>query len=117
MDGLMMDYPLTLQHFLERAGRLFPKKEIVTRTPSGTHRYHYQDYYRRTQRLARVLDNLGVKPGDRVIIQAWEVWPGALDQPHVASLVDCVAEKCLVAVRRYGSDLAVPYGSKDSVMG
>ena len=31
MNGLMMDYPLTLQHFLERAARLFPNKEIVTR--------------------------------------------------------------------------------------
>ena len=32
MNGLMMDYPLTLHHFLERAGRLFPNKEIVSRT-------------------------------------------------------------------------------------
>jgi fatty-acyl-CoA synthase len=39
MDGLMMDYPLTLQHFLERAGRLFPNQEIATRTALGMHRY------------------------------------------------------------------------------
>lgn len=74
MDGLMMDYPLTLQHFLERAGRLFPNKEIVTRTSSGMHRYHYNGYYRRTHRLARVLEKLGVKPGDRVATLAWNTF-------------------------------------------
>ena len=71
MNGLMMDYPLTLQHFLERAGRLFPNKEIVTRTPAGMHRYHYHDYYRRTHRLAHVLAQLGVKPGERVGTLCW----------------------------------------------
>ena len=29
MQGLMMTTPLTLPHVLERAARLFPKKEIV----------------------------------------------------------------------------------------
>ena len=35
MQGLMMDYPLTLQHFYSRAVRLFPRKEIVTQTDSA----------------------------------------------------------------------------------
>ena len=30
MEGLMMDYPLTLKHAYDRAVRLFGKKEIVT---------------------------------------------------------------------------------------
>ena len=71
MNGLMMDYPLTLQHFLERAGRLFPEKEIVTRTAAGAHRYRYRDYYARTHRLAHVLRSLGVQPGDRVGTLCW----------------------------------------------
>ena len=71
MQGLMMDYPLTLHHLLERAGRLFPKKEIATRTPAGMHRYSYGDYYLRTHRLARALERLGVEPGDRVGTLAW----------------------------------------------
>jgi fatty-acyl-CoA synthase len=71
VNGLMMDYPLTLQHFIERAGRLYPDKEIVTRLPGGMHRYHYGDFYRRTHRLAKVLQNLGVKPGERVGTLAW----------------------------------------------
>ena len=71
MNGLMMDYPLTLQHFLERAGRLFPDQEIVTRTAGGMHRYRYRDYYARTHRLAHALQQLGVRPGDRVGTLCW----------------------------------------------
>ena len=67
----MMDFPLTLPHFLERAGKLFPNKEIVTRMSAGTHRYRYGDYYRRTHKLARVLERLGVQPGERVGTLAW----------------------------------------------
>ena len=62
MNGLMMDYPLTLQHFLERAGRLFPDKEIVTRIAGGTHRYPYRDYYSRTHRLAHALKEIEDDP-------------------------------------------------------
>ena len=38
MQGLMMDYPLTLQHAFDRAVRIFHRKEIVTRTDTGLHR-------------------------------------------------------------------------------
>ncbi|MFQ5340214.1 MAG: long-chain fatty acid--CoA ligase [Anaerolineae bacterium] len=71
MKGLMMDYPLTLTHFLERANRLYPHKEIVTKTPSGMHRYTYADFYERVQRLANGLKQLGVRRGDRVATFAW----------------------------------------------
>ncbi len=74
MNGLMMDYPLTLRHFLERAGRLFPNKEIVSRTTSGEHRYRYADYYRRTHRLAHALRQLGIQPGDRVATLCWNTY-------------------------------------------
>ena len=33
-QGLMMDTPLTLTPILERAARLFPKKEIASRRPT-----------------------------------------------------------------------------------
>ncbi len=71
MDGLMMDYPLTLRHMLWRAERLFDKKEIVTRREEGEHRYTYTDLARRVGQLANVLTRLGVKPGDRVATLAW----------------------------------------------
>ena len=67
----MMDYPLTLRHFLERAGKLHVNKEIVTRTAAGAHRYRYRDYYRRTHRLAHALERLGVQAGDRVGTLSW----------------------------------------------
>ena len=33
MDGLMMEYPLTLFHLIERAKQIFPNVEIVSRLP------------------------------------------------------------------------------------
>lgn len=74
MRGLMMDYPLTLTHFLERARCLFPRKEVVTRTAVGLHRYTYLDVYRRVCRLANALGSLGVQPGDRVGTFAWNTY-------------------------------------------
>jgi len=74
VNGLMMDYPLTLLHFLERAGRLFPDQEIVTRTAGGMHRYRYRDYYARTHRLAHALQGLGVQVGDRVGTLCWNTF-------------------------------------------
>ena len=71
MRGLMMDYPLTLTLLLERARRLFPKKEVITRTAGGVHRYTYADLYRRACRLANALRALGVQRGDRVGSFAW----------------------------------------------
>ena len=71
MRGLMMDYPLTLTHFLERARRLFPHKPIVTRAATGLQRYTYADLYRRTCRLGNALRTLGVRRGERVASFAW----------------------------------------------
>jgi fatty-acyl-CoA synthase len=67
----MQDYPLTLQHVLWRAQRLFEKKEIVSKREDGLHRYSYSDMSRRAARLAGALQRLGVEPGDRVATLAW----------------------------------------------
>jgi fatty-acyl-CoA synthase len=74
MRGSMMDYPLTINLLLERARRLFPSKEVVTRTAAGLHRYTYGDLYRRVCRLANVLATLGVRQGDRVGSFAWNTY-------------------------------------------
>lgn len=66
-----MPYPLTVTTMLRRSRELFGKKEIVTRDPSGIHRYTYADFYRRTARLAHALEKLGVGRGDRVATFAW----------------------------------------------
>src|SRR3979411_1606003 len=67
----MMDYPLTLQHMLWRAQRLFAKKEIVTRREEGLHRHSYSDLSGRVAPRAHLPRRLGVKPGDRVATLAW----------------------------------------------
>ncbi len=66
-----MRYPLTLPAMLERAERVFPRKEIVSRTASGIFRYTYRDYGDRVRRLASALAALGVRRGDRVATLAW----------------------------------------------
>lgn len=71
MKGLMMDFPLTLPHLFERSRRLFPRKEIVSRTPTGLHRYTYAEFGERVHRLAHALAALGVREGDRVATLAW----------------------------------------------
>jgi fatty-acyl-CoA synthase len=72
MNGLMMDYPLTLSAIFRRAEALFGRREIVTRQPDKSlHRYGYCEFADRTRRLARSLRDLGVRPGDRVATLAW----------------------------------------------
>ena len=71
MQGQMMDYQLTLTPLLERARRLFPKKEIVTKAGPGLERFTYEQMTERVGRLANALEKLGVKPGDRVATFAW----------------------------------------------
>jgi fatty-acyl-CoA synthase len=68
----MMRSPLTLTPLFERAGRLFPRVEIVSQRPdNSTHRYTYGDWYRRVLALAAALQALGVRPGDRVATLMW----------------------------------------------
>ena len=62
MQGTMMNYPLTLAHILERAGRIFPEQEIVSRLPDHSlHRCTYADIYRRARRLAEALQKAGLE--------------------------------------------------------
>src|SRR6266705_1865033 len=74
MQGLMMDYPLTLQHFFNRATRIFPRKEIVTQADSGGHRYTYGEWGKRTMQLAHALRKAGIVEGDRVATFAWNTY-------------------------------------------
>ncbi len=72
MNGLMMDFPLTLVHLFERVGRYFPRTELVTRRPDKSiHRSSYGEFHQRVQKLANALQRLGVKPGDRVATLGW----------------------------------------------
>ena len=74
MQGLMMDFPLTLQHAYNRAVRLFPKKEIVTQTDNGLHRYTYREWGKRTAQLANAMKAAGVVSGDRIATFGWNTY-------------------------------------------
>ena len=72
MQGTMMSYPLTLTHILERAGKLFPEQEIVSRLPDHSlHRCTYAEVYRRARSLAEGLQKAGLRRGDRVATLMW----------------------------------------------
>jgi fatty-acyl-CoA synthase len=72
MNGLMMDFPLTLSAIFRRVERVFPRRAVVTRRPDRTlHRYTYADFAVRTRRLAGALRELGVRRGDRVATLGW----------------------------------------------
>jgi fatty-acyl-CoA synthase len=71
VQGLMMEYQLTLRHVLERAYRYFPRKEVVTRVDGGVTRATYGEVYGRVHRLAGALAALGIGDGNRVATFAW----------------------------------------------
>jgi acyl-CoA synthetase (AMP-forming)/AMP-acid ligase II len=72
MNGMMMDYPLTLDRILEHARRVHPNKRILTKMPSGEmHSYDYRTLYQRSKKLSNVLEKLGIKVGDRVGTFSW----------------------------------------------
>ncbi len=68
----MMNVPLSLNHLLERAGKIFSGNPIVSRLPDKSLRTHtYGEYYRRTRSLAAALRALGLEKGDRVATLCW----------------------------------------------
>jgi fatty-acyl-CoA synthase len=72
LQGTMMHYPLTLIHILERAGKLFPEQEVLSRLPNRSlHRYTYSHFYRRSRALAEALRRAGLQRGDRVATLMW----------------------------------------------
>ncbi|HSX22233.1 MAG TPA: AMP-binding protein, partial [Gaiellaceae bacterium] len=72
MDGLMMDFPLTLPHLLKRSETYFGRGEIVSRQPDRSfHRTTYADVMRRSRQLGAALQKLGLERGDRVATLCW----------------------------------------------
>ena len=72
MRATMMNVPLSLNHILERAGKLFPQSEIISRLPDKSFvRHTFAQYYRRTRALAAALQAAGLQKGDRVATLCW----------------------------------------------
>ena len=72
MKSTMMQSQLSLNTVFERAGKMFPTQEIVSRLPDKSFRKHtFAEYHRRTRALAAALKKLGLRKGDRVATLCW----------------------------------------------
>jgi acyl-CoA synthetase (AMP-forming)/AMP-acid ligase II len=72
MQGLMMNTPLTITALMRHSERLHGDQQIVSITGGeGLHRYRFRDCFARAARLANVLAELGMRPGDRIGTLAW----------------------------------------------
>ncbi len=72
MLSTMMTTPLSINDFVERAGTLFARNEVVSRLPDKSLRRHsYAEFRRRTRALASALQRLGLNKGDRVATLCW----------------------------------------------
>src|ERR1700736_3196419 len=73
LEGLMQnDFPLTLQHVQRRMRAASPDAEVVTLIePGEVQRASFAVLGQRIDRLARALERLGVRQGDRVATFAW----------------------------------------------
>jgi fatty-acyl-CoA synthase len=75
MNGLMMDYQLTLPTLLRRVEAFFGAKTVATRLPDKSmHHYTYADMARRAKQLAVGLQQLGLERGDRVATLGWNTY-------------------------------------------
>ena len=92
LEGLMQnDYQLTLKHVLDRMRGPCADGEVVTLTDpgGGKTRASYGEVAARVDALARGLESLGVKQGDRVATFMWN------SQPHLELYM---AAPCMGAV-------------------
>ena len=73
LNGLMMDdYQLSLTTLVERAERLTPGSELISRRGDGSiHRTNLGECAQRARRLASGLAGLGIAEGDRVATLLW----------------------------------------------
>jgi fatty-acyl-CoA synthase len=72
MQGLMQDWPLTVDRILDHAKAWHGNGEIVSRTVEGPiARTTYAQAHERAKRLSNALKGLGVQFGDRVATLAW----------------------------------------------
>ena len=72
IPSTMQRVPLSLNHILERAGRLYAESQIVSRRPDKSIvRHRFADFHRRARQLASALRAAGLRKGDRVATLCW----------------------------------------------
>ena len=85
MEGLMQDWPLTINRILDHASEWHGAVDIVSRAHNNAiERTTYRDIHQRAKKVSGALLKLGVAPGDRVATLAWnnayhlESWYGIM---------------------------------------
>ncbi|MEM1151567.1 MAG: long-chain-fatty-acid--CoA ligase [Pseudomonadota bacterium] len=85
MQGIMQDWPLTVDKIMVHANLINPTREIVTRRVSGDIvRTTYSDVYGHAKQVSNALKGIGIGLGDRVATLGWnsdrhmETWYGAM---------------------------------------
>ena len=72
MLGLMQDWPLTVDRILKHAATWHGDREIVTRSLEGPIvRTTWREVHERARRFSSALLALGLQPGDRIGVMAW----------------------------------------------
>ena len=71
MNGLMMDFQLTLPTILKRAEKYFPPGDRDADAGPSFHRYTFADFGKRARQLAVALKGVGLQPGYRVATLCW----------------------------------------------
>ncbi|MEA2393172.1 MAG: hypothetical protein QOJ82_1063 [Solirubrobacteraceae bacterium] len=72
LEGLMQnDFQLNVGAIRRRLRSCYADQQVVTMTADGYDRASYGEVADRVDRLGRVLERLGVQPGDRVATFAW----------------------------------------------
>jgi fatty-acyl-CoA synthase len=72
MQSTMQRMPLSINSILERAARLYPQSQIVSRLPDKSLvRHSFADLHRRARQLAAALQAAGLKKGERVGTLCW----------------------------------------------
>ncbi|GAA4547202.1 long-chain fatty acid--CoA ligase [Pseudonocardia xishanensis] len=71
MQGLMQDFPLTVESIFRRGTSYFSGSRVVTRTAGATERTSFGELGAETRRLAHALDHLGLSADARIGSFAW----------------------------------------------
>ena len=85
MQGLMQDWPLTLDRIIQHAAKWHGEREVVSRRPDGSRdRTCYAEVEAAARRFSSALLSLGIGPGDRIATMAMnsgrhlECWYGIM---------------------------------------
>jgi acyl-CoA synthetase (AMP-forming)/AMP-acid ligase II len=75
MQGLMQDWPLLIHRVIDHAATQHARRPVVSRSVEGPmHRTDYATVRGRALRLAKRLEQQGIRFGDRVATLAWNTW-------------------------------------------